>query len=140
MTRSRLLGLLLLLGAIPLPAQAQSGNGTYLAPGIGVSGALRIGERRDPVDSWQRDARLQGLEYRTTRDGIVVVVRCDARSCVTAQAIRVGSAESDVLRRFGAPRSQTRTADGAYFEYTGIGFEIVKGVVQRIYAFPIARK
>jgi len=130
----------LLLGTIPLPAQAQSANGTYLAPGIGVSGALRIGERREPVDGWQRDARLRGLEYRTTRDGIVVVVRCDARSCVTSQAIRVGSTESDVLRRFGAPRSQTRTADGAYFEYVGIGFEIVRGVVQRIYAFPIARK
>jgi hypothetical protein len=141
MSRYGFLSLMLLLAAIPLPAGAQASIGTYLAPGIGVSGALRIGERRPPVSGWQPDTRFRELEYRTTPDGVVVVVRCSARSCMTAHAVRVGSSESDVLRRYGAPRSQARTADGGvYFEYVGVGFEIAKGAVRSIYAFPIARK
>ena len=134
--------LVLLCAAMFVESVAWGEDGIYLAPGTGVPNVLQIGERRKAAQpgAWQTDPRAAGVEYQTTPEGVVVVVRCKTRQCVTAQAIRVGSPEADVVRRYGAPHSQTKTADGVYYEYSGVGFEIAGGAVLRIYAFPMMRR
>ena len=138
----RVVWLVSLCAALFVEVAVRAQDSLYLGPGTGVSNVLRIGDRRPAAQagSWQRDRRVADLEYQTTPDGIVVVVRCDTPKCVTAQGIRVGNTESDVLRRYGAPRAQAKTAEGVYYEYGGIGFEIAGGSVRRIYAFPMERK
>lgn len=128
---------LLLIGFPPL-GLVKAGDGVYLVPGSGVANVLRIGDRRPPVagEEWRAE---RGLEYRTTGDGFVVLIRCSAPQCVTGQGIRVGSAVSEVWRRYGAPRMETRTEAGVYYEYAGVGFEIASGSVRGIYIFPRAR-
>lgn len=129
---------LLLMGLLP-PGVAQAGDGVYLVPGSGVANALRIGDRRPvvPGDGWRAEREL---EYRTTKEGMVVLIRCGVPQCVTGQGIRVGSAISEVLRRYGAPRTETRTQAGVYYEYAGVGFEIADGSVRSVYIFPRAAK
>ncbi len=125
-----------LLAGVLLPGAARAAaDGVYLVPGSGVANVLRIGDRRPPApgDGWRTE---RGLEYRTTGDGLVVLIRCGGPQCVTGQGIRVGSTVSEVLRRYGAPRRETRTQAGVYHEYAGVGFETDGGNVRSIYIFP----
>lgn len=135
--RSAFWTVLLFIGLSPA-GLAKAGDGVYLVPGSGVANALRIGDRRPPApdDGWRAEREL---EYRTTSDGLVVLIRCGAPQCWTGQGVRVGSAQSEVLRRYGAPRMETRTRVGMYYEYAGVGFEIADGSVRAIYVFPRAR-
>ena len=130
---------LLLIDFFPL-GLAKASDGVYLVPGSDVANALRIGDRRPVVlnDEWRAEHEL---EYRTTKEGIVVLIRCNAPQCITGQGIRVGSAVSEMWQRYGALRMETRTKAGVYYEreYAGIGFEIARGSIRSIYIFPHTR-
>jgi hypothetical protein len=119
---------------------AMAGEVIYLVPGLGIKGGLQIGDAGQVKDRWN-EVRIQNLKedkdltYRTNTARQVVAIQCRKSACVTDQGIRVGMSEKQVLRRYGAPRNESNTNDGVYYEYPGIGFEIVNRTVVGIYVY-----
>jgi hypothetical protein len=119
---------------------ALAGDVIYLVPGLGIKGGLQIGDAGEVKDRWN-EVRLpnkkedKGLMYRTNSARQVIAIQCRKPECVTDQGIRVGMSESNVLRRYGAPRKESPTSAGMYYEYLGIGFEVVNGTVAAIYIY-----
>lgn len=119
---------------------ALAGEVIYLVPGLGIKGALQIGDVGQVKDRWN-EVRIQNMKedkdltYRTNTARQVVAIQCRKPECVTDQGIRVGMSEKNVVRRYGAPRNESQTNDGVYYEYPGIGFEVVNGAVAAIYIY-----
>jgi hypothetical protein len=112
----------------------------YLVPGQGIKGGLQIGDAGEVKDRWNevrlpKQKESKDLTYRTNTARQVVAIQCSKPECVTDQGIRVGMSETNVLRRYGAPRKETPTNTGVYYEYLGIGFEVVNATVVAIYIY-----
>lgn len=123
---------LLGLGLATALAGAAGQEPIYLVPGQGVIGEVLIGDLRSAQDDWREAKR--GLEYRTNSEGRVIAIRCRHADCVTDQGLRVRMPESEVIRRYGAPRRDIQTREGGrYYEYPGVGFELLQGGVTAIY-------
>jgi hypothetical protein len=120
-------------------ASALAGETIYLVSGQGIKGGLQIGAAGQVKDRWNevpfRNKEDKDLTYRTNEARQVVAIRCRKPDCVTDQGIRVGMSEKKVLRRYGAPRKESLTSSGVYYEYLGIGFEIENGTVAVIYVY-----
>jgi hypothetical protein len=123
-----------------MAALVVAGEVIYLVPGQGIKGGLQIGDAGQVKDRWN-EVRLPSkkedkeLTYRTNTARQVVAIQCSKPECVTDQGIRVGMSEKNVLRRYGAPRKETPTNTGVYYEYLGIGFEVVNATVVAIYIY-----
>jgi hypothetical protein len=117
-----------------------AGEVIYLVPGQGIKGGLQIGDAGQIKDRWNevrlpKQKESKELTYRTNTARQVVAIQCSKPECVTDQGIRVGMSETNVLRRYGAPRKETPTNTGIYYEYLGIGFEVVNATVVTIYIY-----
>jgi hypothetical protein len=137
----RLCRVVVLTAALAMLAPAaMAGEVIYLVPGQGIKGGLQIGDAGQVKDDW-KEVRIQNkkqdkdLLYRTNSAQQVVAIQCRKPECVTDQGIRVGMSERNVVRRYGSPRTESPTNNGVYYEYLGIGFEIVKGAVAGIYVY-----
>jgi hypothetical protein len=117
-----------------------AGEVIYLVPGQGIKGGLQIGDPGLVKDRWN-EVRLPNkkedkeLTYRTNSARQVIAIQCRKPECVTDQGIRVGMSEKNVLRRYGAPRKENLTNEGVYYEYLGLGFEVVNATVVAIYVY-----
>ena len=120
-------------------ASALAGETIYLVSGQGIKGGLQIGAAGQVKDRWNevpfRNKEDKDLTYRTNEARQVVAIRCRKPDCVTDQGIRIGMSEKKVLRRYGAPRKESLTSNGVYYEYLGIGFEIENAAVAVIYVY-----
>ena len=132
----------LMFGAVAFATAAQ--DPIVLIAGVGIRGGLQIGDRSGVADGWN-EIRIQNKEdkdlvYRTNAERRVIAIRCRKNACVTDMGVRVGMGEKDVLRRYGAPRKDRRTSQGVYFEYPGVGFDVVNGTVASIYVYAHAAR
>jgi hypothetical protein len=139
MSRFCWVGVLIAMLAMSAPC-AMAGEVIYLVPGQGIKGGLQIGSAGQVKDRWNEVRLLnrkedKDLTYRTNAAREIVAIQCRTSDCVTDQGIRVGMSEKNVLRRYGAPRNETSTNNGVYYEYLGIGFEVVNGTVVAIYIY-----
>lgn len=120
-------------------AQSQS---RYLVPGVGIKGEIEIGQE-DTMgvgegignDSSWMDYKA-GLKYKADASGIIVLIKCENSNYATDENILVGSPESDVLRRYGAPRKENSSGKDVLYRYPGIAFTIQDRQVKSIYIFP----
>ena len=128
---------LLVAGGLAAPT-AMGGAAVYLIPGLGVKEGPQIG--RPYVAPTTGGAKDKGLEIKRSANGLVVFIRCHTDECITDRGIQVKMSETEVLRRYGAPRAEAQTAAGYFLEYAGIGFEVGSGQVTAISVFPTARR
>jgi len=122
--------------AIPVAASAQqlvrmtSGESVSVMPG---GSAFRLGERRpNPPPA--------GISLETGSGDVVTRICCpDTRStmqstCVTERQVRNGSSQSEVLSRYGPPRSSSPSQ----LVYPGLVLELEQARVVRICVVPRA--
>ena len=109
-------------------------EGRTLVPGIGLDGALEIGQSAIKVDkdAWER----KGVKFKVDEDKIIVLIKCRKPKYATDKNVRVGSPKSVVIRRYGKPLDEKKNNDRVLYRYPGIGFVIKKGKVKTIYIFP----
>lgn len=130
-----LVGIFIICGAV----RTQAG---YLVPGLGVEGLLEIGREAGPGTVQERWNERQGLEFKVDKAGVIVLIKCATPDYATDLNIRVDAPEADLLRRYGAPRSENRNKSGdeVLYRYPGIGFTIKNRQVITIYIFPNYRE
>jgi hypothetical protein len=129
------------LGAALLAASAAWGGGLYLVQGRGLEGKVEIGgpvprTATAPVAGWFRAGELEFRTATGDRHGPIVLIRCQQATCLTDRIVLVGSDESEVLRRYGAPQERSESEQGALLRYRGVGFLVVSGKVSAIYILP----
>ncbi|MDH4276042.1 MAG: hypothetical protein OEW08_13490 [Gammaproteobacteria bacterium] len=123
---------------------ANGNDVVYLVPSYGTRDAhaspLLIGQvampSDDPQRPWQARGSGAGLEYFVGKRNVIIMIRCDMPICLTDQNIMVGMSQTDVLRRMGAATRNFSTVEGVLLAYNGVGFEMVRNAVKRIYILP----
>lgn len=132
----------LVLVTVALVTDAE--DSIVLIAGVGIRGGEQIGDYRGVANTWNRirvQNRLdENLAYRTNAERRIIAIRCKRNDCVSERGVRMGMDDNDLRRRYGTPRKDSPTKLGVYYEYPGIGFEMVNKRVVSIYIYPHAAR
>ncbi len=116
-------------------------GGIYLVQGVGAERLLEVNKPAPKTSKalgggWYRAGELEFKTDDGSMGGRVVLIRCRSQQCLTDRGIKIGSPESLVLQRHGAPLERSAADGGVLMRYRGVGFLLKQEQVTALYVLP----